>query len=340
MYPLDQGAWGPTVRIAHLRRELAQLVDLDVVAGYRGPRRRALARYAVSGRLRGLDGIYVESSSFLPAEADYAFAALARALGIPILTYIRDAYQLFPEYYDTDTRRRKFSARLFMPAMRGLERVSTALAFPSRGLAEAVLGERAAQGVILPPGAPNPVHVRRERDARSLLFVGDARLPAQGGDRLVDAVRLARDRGANVELTVVSRHGQEPLEPHPPWLHVIRAQGPEIERLLPSTLAAVIPRPRNAYNDLAVPIKLMDYLAYGRPLVVTDCLEQADVVRKADAGIIVNDSVSALCDGIVTVAGADGAQLDRWSVNAQEWARHASWAMRAASIVRWFRSLQ
>ena len=31
MYPLDQGRWGPTVRISHLRDELAGLVDLDVV---------------------------------------------------------------------------------------------------------------------------------------------------------------------------------------------------------------------------------------------------------------------------------------------------------------------
>ncbi|MBW3613049.1 MAG: glycosyl transferase family 1, partial [Chloroflexi bacterium] len=66
MYPLDRGSWGPTVRIGHLRDELTQLVRLDVVAGTRGERRVALARYAVSGRLRGLDGIYVESSSFLP----------------------------------------------------------------------------------------------------------------------------------------------------------------------------------------------------------------------------------------------------------------------------------
>lgn len=57
MYPLDQGSWGPTVRISHLRDELARLVDLDLIAGYRGARRVALARYALGGRVRGLDGI-------------------------------------------------------------------------------------------------------------------------------------------------------------------------------------------------------------------------------------------------------------------------------------------
>ena len=86
MYPLDQGSWGPTVRISHLRDELSRLVDLDVVAGYRGARRAALVGYAFGGRLRGLDGIYVETSTFLPSEADIAFLGLARALGIPVLS--------------------------------------------------------------------------------------------------------------------------------------------------------------------------------------------------------------------------------------------------------------
>ncbi len=99
--------------------------------GIADARRAALARYAFGGRLRGLDGIYVESSSFLPAELDVAFLGLARALGIPVLTYIRDAYQLFPEYYEISSARRWLAARAFLPALRALGAVSSRLAFPS-----------------------------------------------------------------------------------------------------------------------------------------------------------------------------------------------------------------
>ena len=52
----------------------------------------------------------------------------------------------------------------------------------------------------------------------------------------------------------------------------------------------MIPRAPGAYNDLAIPIKLMEYLAYGRPLLVTDRTETARIVRAADAGIVVGDS--------------------------------------------------
>ena len=303
MYPLDQGMWGPTVRISHLRDELAALVDLDVVAGYRGARRVALARYAVSGRLRGLDGIYVESSTFLPAEADLAFLGLARALGIGVLTYIRDAYQLFADYGGAATLRQRASRTAFRPMIRGLRAVSSRLAFPTRGLADAVVGPD-ADALLLPPGAPTPVDVPRHDDADRLLFVGDARLPAHGADRLMAAVAGARRDGVKVELEVVSRPGQEPPAPHPEWLHVRHAEGDEIHALLPGVLATVIPRPRGAYNDLALPIKLFDYLSYGRPLLVTDCLEQARVVREADAGIVSADSPDALAKRPMAAASA------------------------------------
>jgi hypothetical protein len=338
MYPLDQGRWGPTVRIGHLRDELDRLVRLDVVDGYRGARRAALARYALSGRLRGLDGVYVESSSFLPAETDLAFLGLARALSIPVVTYVRDAYQLFDDYYRADTIRRRIARWSFGPAIRALAAVSTRLAFPTRGLAHVVLGDAGADALLLPPGAPTPADVDRRPTARCILFVGDARLPAQGGDGLIAAVGMAREAGADIELTIVARPGQEPPPPHPAWLSVLRAEGDGIVAMLPEVLAAVIPRPRSAYNDLALPIKLFDYLAYGRPLLVTDCTEQAIVVREADAGVVTGDSVEELAAGIARIASAPTEQLDQWSAHARAAAIRASWRHRAVEIVRLFES--
>jgi len=332
MYPLDRGMWGPTVRIKHLRDELATLADLDVVAAYRGPRRMGLLRYAFSGRLRGLGGIYVESSSFLASETDLAFLALARALGIPVLTYVRDAYQLFPDYYAADSARRWLGAKAFLPMLRAMRSVSSRLAFPTTGLAEAV-GVAVDDAVILPPGAPPPVQVDRTPLANRLLFVGDARHAAQGVDRLISAVAIARERGVDVELTVVCRPGQEPPGGHPAWMRLERAEGAAIHALLPDVVATVIPRPRSAYNDLALPIKLMEYLSYGRPLIVTDCTEQARIVREADAGVITADTADSLAEGILRVITAPPGERGAWSRNAAAAARAAAWPERARTIL-------
>ncbi len=331
MYPLDQGTWGPISRIVHLRDELTKLVDLDLVAGDRGPRRGALLRYALSGRLRGLDGIYVENSSTLPSETDIGFLALARALGIPVLTYVRDAQYLFDEYYAVTSTKRRLARALFLPAISLLRRVSSRVAYPSRGLAAAVR-DPAADPLVLPPGSPPPASVPRSPAARSLLFVGGMRYPAHGLDLLIGSVERARADGHDLNVVCVSRPGEEPPEPRPGWLRIERGSGEEIHALLPDVLATIQPRLRSPYNDLAVPIKVMEYLSYGRPMLVTDATEQARIVREAGSGLVVADTVEAMSAGLVQLAGATPEQLDRWSANASAAAERSSWAVRANEI--------
>jgi hypothetical protein len=333
MYPLDEARSGPTVRVSRLLDELRTRAEVEIVAGHRSARRVALVRYAASGRLRHVGGIYVESSTALPGEADIAFLGLARALGHPVLTYIRDAYQLFSDYYPVDSAKRWVSARAFPMAMIALRTVSSRLAFPSHGLAEAVLGGRAGDALLLPPGAPEPVMVPRRPDASSLLLVGDMSAPVQGAATLLSAIGRARASGANVDLLCVTRPGGEPPGPHPQWLRIERANSSEIPALLPGVLATVIARSPGAYNDLALPIKLMEYLAYGRPLLVTDRRETAALVRAASCGLVVGDGAEAMAAGIAELTSAPPERLDAWSTAAHGAARYHGWGRRAEQIL-------
>ncbi len=333
MYELGAARSGPEVRIARMLAALRELADVDIVAAHRPGRRIALARYAAAGHLRGLGGIYVESSTALPSETDIAFLGLARSLGVPVLSYVRDAYQLFPDYYAADTLRRRASRALFPWAMRALGAVSTRLAFPSRGLADAVLGPDAANAVLLPPGAPAPVQVSPDAGASRLLFVGDTHIPAQGGAAMLEGIALARDAGTDIGLICVCRPGGEPPLPHPDWLRVERATSDEIASLLPQVIATVIPRRAGTYNDLALPIKLMEYLAYGRPLIVTDRHETAAMVRAAGAGIVCGDAPAEIATAIREVATAPAATRDAWSAGARDAARENSWGRRAEQVL-------
>jgi len=335
MYRLDGAATGPTLRITQLREALGRRVELDLISGARAGRAAALIRYALGGRLRGLGGIYVESSSSLPGPADLLFLALSRARRLPVLTYIRDAYQLFPEYYPMNSLRRRIGRRAFLPVFRALARVSSAVAFPSRGLASAVLGDtgQAASAPLLPPGARNPEVAAVDPAARGILYVGSLAHAASGGELLLDAMRLTRERGHDLRLICVAPPGEGPGEPRPPWLDLVRASGPEIDRLLPQVRATVIPRRRTPYNDLAVPIKLFEYLAYGRPLIVTDTSETAAIVRGAGCGVVVPDTPAGLADGIEEVATASPEQLARWSEAAFTAAAANSWGARAERIL-------
>jgi glycosyltransferase involved in cell wall biosynthesis len=335
MYPLDRGLWGATSRITQIRGALARQVALDVISGTRGRRSWALARYVAGGRLRRLDGIYVETSTSLPGPADLAFLAIARARGVAVVTYLRDAQQLFAEYYRVSSPKRWLSRALFLPAARALIRVSSRVAFPSRGLARAVLGDEQAadEAILLPPGARIADAPPVDPSARRLLFVGALRYPAHGGDILLEAVRLVRERGHDVRLVAVTRPGEEAGGPQPEWLEHERAEGGEIDRLLPHVLASITPRRRTPYNDLAVPIKVLEYLGYARPLVVTDTTETASIVNAAGCGIVVPDSAEGLADGITAVVTADPEQIRQWGAAARRAAADNSWDARADRIV-------
>jgi glycosyltransferase involved in cell wall biosynthesis len=332
MYPLDRGVWGPIARITHLRDELSRLVVLDVIAEDRGPRRGLLLRYAFTGRLRGLAGIYVENSSTLPSETDLAVLGLARLLGIRVVTYVRDAQYLFDEYYAATTLKRRVARALFVPAISLLRAVSSRAGYPSTGLARAVR-DRSADPLLLPPGSPEPVDVPRRPDAHSLLFVGGMRHAVHGLDLLIGGVEQVRAEGHDVRVICVSRPGEEPPQPRPSWLRIERAAGQRIHALLPDVLATIQPRHRSPYNDIAVPIKVMEYLSYGRPVVATDATEQARIVREADAGVIVTDDIDGVAGGIRRIVRASSDELDRWSENARAAAEAASWRSRAERII-------
>lgn len=334
MYPLDEGLWGATARITQLRDELAQLVRLDVVSGRRWTRGARLFGYLARGRLRGLKGIYVENSTILPGPADLAFLALGRLLGVPVLTYVRDAQQLFGENYVADSLKRRVARLAFLPLLRLLMAVSTRVAFPSRGLAAAVLGkERGADATLLPPGARLADAPAVDPAARALLFVGGLRYPVHGGDILLEAVELARGRGHQVELICVSRPGEEPPGPLPAWLRLARAEGRQIDALLPEVRATVTPRRKTPYSDLGVPIKVLEYLGYARPLLVTDTVETAAIVRSAGCGLVVPDSAEGLADGIGAIASASPDQLAVWAEAARRAAEANSWRVRAEQVL-------
>ena len=335
MYRLGADQSGPMVRIGAVRDGLLERVALDLISGTRAERTWALLRYALRGRLHRLGGIYVESSSSLPGPGDLLFLALARAVGVRVVTYVRDAYQLFPEYYPITSWRRRFSRAAFLPAFRTLARLSNVVAVPSRGLARAVLGdtERARSAALLPPGARLLEVPPLDPAARELLYVGSVVHGASGGDLLLDAMELARGRGHDLRLICVAPPGQAPREPHPEWLEVVRGGDAEIVRLLPRVLATVTPRLRTPYNDLAVPIKVLEYLSYGRPLVVTDATETAAIVERAGCGVIVPGTAQGLADGIVAVAEAPSDQVTRWGAAARRAAQEQSWDHRVQQIL-------
>jgi glycosyltransferase involved in cell wall biosynthesis len=71
-----------------------------------------------------------------------------------------------------------------------------------------------------------------------------------------------------------------------PWVEIATVPHDDLGAALASATVLCIPHPANAYMDVALPVKLLDSLAAGRPVVVTPRTEIAEIVARHGAGII------------------------------------------------------
>ena len=114
----------------------------------------------------------------------------------------------------------------------------------------------------------------------------------------------------------------------------------DLEEVFKTAIVAVAPLRRNAYNDLAMPVKIFDYMSFGRPLVVTDCPSMASLVEETGAGLVVEDNVQALAEGILQLLG-DRNLATRSGLNAYQAVQtNHSWPKRAAAILEMIQAIE
>lgn len=122
--------------------------------------------------------------------------------------------------------------------------------------------------------------------------------PGRGIETLVDAVAAARAEVPEVELWMwLIATGDDSAryldnlraQNHDrPWVHIGDATHGQLGEALATASILCIPHPPNDYMDVALPVKLFDSLAAGRPLLVTPRTETAAIVRAHDVGVVSN----------------------------------------------------
>lgn len=117
---------------------------------------------------------------------------------------------------------------------------------------------------------------------KQVLYVGGLG-PLRGLPLMTTAFPLVQVEGA--ELVLVGPGDPGPLPPHVRHLGVV--DHTQVESLLASSAVAWIPLQRHGNYDRAVPTKLVEAMAAGRPVVVSDLPRMAAIVRAARCGIVV-----------------------------------------------------
>lgn len=324
------------VRIQSLYSALKALSPTTLIAGNRTPRRRALVRFLIRGGLRRTRAVYVESSTSTATETDLLFLNLVRRAGIPLIVYIRDAYQLFPELYPRRGMKVKMLDWGWRRSISTYQQLADLLLYPSWGLA-ACFENRAPVALLPPAGLPARGCSPLSWEPPTIIYVGAAS-HNDGSDLLLDAMQqvvemlpAARCRfvTSNTDAEILTRHPAHQMA----WLDCESRTFEELPALMRSATAAVIPRRRNPYNDLAMPVKQFDYMSFGLPLVVTACRDMARLIAEHEAGLVVDDNADSLAQGIMRLLDDRelAGHLGRNGYKAVQTAH--SWDHRAARIV-------
>jgi glycosyltransferase involved in cell wall biosynthesis len=331
MYDLAGPDRGPVVRIERMRAALGSRCQLSVLSGGRAARVPRLVRWLAKGGLGSVDAIYVEASSSFATPVDLAFLALARLRGRPVGVYFRDAYQLFRGDYPLARRRQHVLDWLWRLATPVLKRIASRHFAPSAGLARAL---DLRSPVLLPPGTDPGLPVLGPGSQPIAAYVG-ALSANLGMHLLVEAVELVRRDVPEARLRLITpADPADRLGSLPPWIEWLPTGRTGLADALRDVAVCVIPFRITPYTDLAVPLKLMDYLAFGKPIVATACAETAAIVGPAHAALVVPDDPPALAAAITRVI-RDHALAGRLATNARALAEApaSTWGARADTVL-------
>jgi glycosyltransferase involved in cell wall biosynthesis len=120
--------------------------------------------------------------------------------------------------------------------------------------------------------------------------------PGRGLETLVEAARLLRSSipDLRLQLWLVATGGSEEAYINDlrtstegdAWIHIGSAPYEQLGQALSRATVLAVTLPATEYGDVALPVKIFDSAAAGRPLVVTPRRETAAVVKRFDIGLV------------------------------------------------------
>lgn len=312
-----------------------EVVDVSGTVAQRRAALRALKR-ALAGGERP-DFLYSENSTQPNLLAtsirtgvapllDYSIMRLARRYRITVGVFYRDAYWRVPALRERGVYRRCSDA-LQRVDLAGYKRNKVHFFLPSRPMSALVgLGADDSFSALPPAGDPGrllPLPLAGEE--LRLIYVGGL-----GGHYDLDSFLTALASTPSVRLDLVTRPqqweqaraGDERLRSPAITAHHLSAG--ELAPLYARAHAAVLLVTPTEYREIAVPVKLFEYLSYGRPVMVTRGTEVGRIVEANGAGWVVDDDPRAIGD-----------LLARLRDHPEEVAERAEAARRAASQNTW-----
>lgn len=264
---------------------------------------------------------------------------------IPISIFYRDAYWKFPymgiqKMHILNKLKQRVVYYMQKRDWKVIEKTCSRIYFPSVSLAEYFVHDNIS---ILPPGCEliDIVDTRNKEDEiPTAIYVGGV-TERYGAYLLLDAFSKMNESRTYVKLNIICPKEQWeclPLEYQKcklkGWLKVNHISGKEnLKELYQKSDFAVLPLKKNDYNDVAVPVKLFEYVSHLKPIISTNCDEMAQIVRENNVGLVVDDNTEQLIEGISKLLN-DNDQFQEYKKNCKLMRENNTWNKRVETIMQ------
>lgn len=228
---------------------------------------------------------------------------------VPIGVFYRDVYWKFDELYSLKGLKKFVMQTIYKMEEKFYGKYMHTVFLPSDAMGKYVHINTAK--MALPPGGrftEIPTNSNAIQQPFKGIYVGGINNDDYGLLTLVESYELLNKESVFGELIIVCREDEftnlssahkEKL--NKPYITIKHVSGEKLQQVYEEVDFAFIPRKRSIYNDFAVPIKLVEYLTAGLPIIATDCSAQEDFVKSGPYGVITGDDAECLAQGMQSI---------------------------------------
>ncbi len=259
------------------------------------------------------DFCYIESPVYpILLRQDRELIKRISKLGIPIGYFYRDFYRKFSDLFPKRKGINGFLKEIYLDYLQKktdvLLKDCSIVYFPSELCFS--LFDYKTMKALPPAGEIIDNNDLCNYDLKTLVYVGGVS-ELYGFRNLIEAFDLLNKKGNLYKLLVVCRKNEwekvsSSLKQRD-WLTVFHLSGNELASVYKKAAAGIITKPQNKYNNMAVSVKLFEYISYGIPIISTHSNATDRIINKFNIGITVDDMPEAIANGVLKLLADDEA---------------------------------
>lgn len=256
--------------------------------------------------------------------------AYCRRHRLPFGQFYRDVYWRFAESQaSAPLLRRAMMQFAYRVDLQVLRRLGAHMFLPSLAMAPIVPFD-ADRSSALPPGSP--VHDSTSPGGLELLYVGGI----GAGYALDEGLRALQDvEQATLTMVVRRQEWEAHRDRYAPLLtervRIVHAGSDELQELYDRASACLLLVAPDGYRRFAVPLKLFEYLGYGKPILASEGTLAGDMVDRMGSGFTVANRQEDIAELLLRLA-ADPGLLRAAAARARAAGVENTWSMRARKV--------